>query len=295
MKDRLALLSNIIEFIETNLQNPIGIPEVCEQSSYSAWEFQRIFRAHVGDSIGGYIRGRRLTNAAEDLINHPDKRILDVAIESQFNSQEAFARAFKTNFGITPSEIKSNIAQFRLRKKNRIGLDNLLHLKAGITREPQIVEEQLRHFIGFETKMHSHLDEDKDYLQLAPQMWMAFDQRRKEISNRVKGKSFGFAISEEGNMLEDTLTYFASVEVSCLDQIPAGMKALTLKPRLYAMFENVGHPHKSHLTIDYIYGVWLPNSDFVRDEGHDYEVFGQDYVLSNPESASTYCLPIKSK
>ena len=289
---QISLILEIVSYIEDNLQNPVTVQDICNQTPYSSWQFQRLFRAFAKDSLGGYLRGRRLTLAAEEIISFPDRRILDVAIQAQFSSQEAFARAFKEHFNVTPSEIKNQPGVLRVKKKPRLTSESLSHIQDGIVHEPQIITQDLTHFIGLITSISSPLSQTKDYIDEAPKIWHEFNLRRKEITNRIRGLSFGIAISEEGDMLDEKMTYFAGVQVTSLDAIPANMKTITMPSQQFAMFEKVGHETSSHLTIDYIYGIWLPNSGYKRGQGYDYEIFGSGFSLDNPNSVSTYCLPI---
>lgn len=291
----MAIIKKAIEYIESHIETNISVIDVCDNTHYSKWEFQRVFRAFTGDSVGGYLRARRLTLAAETLMNDSEKRILDVAIESNFGSQEAFARAFKTQFTVSPTEIRAHSNLYRKFKKPRLTEISLQHLNKHIVKEPLIIDFPARHFVGMTTQMKTHLSADSDFVTLAPQLWMQFNQRRKEISARIKGDSFGFAISQDGDMNEDYLKYMASVQVADSREIPRDMELLSLKPMTYALFENVGHEEVSRYTIDYIYGIWLQNSDYERAEGYDYEVFRPDFKIGDPLSVSTYCLPVRSK
>ncbi len=291
----MAIIKRAIDCIESNIETDMSVDDICEMTDYSKWEFQRIFKAFIGDSVGGYLRARRLTLAAETLIKFPEKRILAVAIESNFSSQEAFARAFKSQFSVSPSEIRNHSNLYRKFKKPRLSDISLQHLHRHIAKEPLIIDFPHRYFVGITTQMKTHLSADSDFVTVAPELWHQFNKRRKEITSLIKGNSFGFAISQGGDMNEDYLKYMASVQVSEPTALPPGMELIEVKPTTYALFENVGHEQLSRYTIDYIYGIWLQNSAYERDEGYDYEVFKPDFKIGNKESVSTYCLPVRLK
>ena len=53
-----------------------------------------------------YVRGRRLTEAARSISNGaPD--ILAVALDAGYGSHEAFTRAFRDQFGLTPEAVRA--------------------------------------------------------------------------------------------------------------------------------------------------------------------------------------------
>lgn len=96
-----------IEHIEHNLNNKIELKDLADKVFLSKYHFHRVFHAVVGESVGEYIRKRRLIEAANELLN-TDNKILDIAFKYQFNSQEVFTKAFKRLYGISPREFRRN-------------------------------------------------------------------------------------------------------------------------------------------------------------------------------------------
>ncbi|WP_055666697.1 helix-turn-helix transcriptional regulator [Desnuesiella massiliensis] len=104
-----------IEYIESNLEEKILLENLAKQVFLSKYHYHRVFHELVGETVMTYIRKRRLTEAAKELIDSNIK-IVDVALKYQFGSQEAFSRAFRRMFKISPGEfrkIKINILQYK--------------------------------------------------------------------------------------------------------------------------------------------------------------------------------------
>ena len=57
----------------------------------------------TGETIGGYIRRRRLEVAGEQLVSQ-DHSVTCVAFDAGFENSESFSRAFKIHFGMSPSQ-----------------------------------------------------------------------------------------------------------------------------------------------------------------------------------------------
>ncbi|MFF2019607.1 helix-turn-helix transcriptional regulator [Paenibacillus sp. NPDC058177] len=95
-----------LEYIEKNLTEGVSLREISRHIIFSPQHFYRIFNAAVGSTVAGYIRRRRLAKAASELI-YSDKRILDIALEYRFQSQEAFTRAFKKEYRLTPGQYRT--------------------------------------------------------------------------------------------------------------------------------------------------------------------------------------------
>lgn len=60
----IQIIGKAIVFIEKHLYQPIAAPDAAEAVSYSYYHFHRYFHAFMGETIGSYIRSRRLTQAA---------------------------------------------------------------------------------------------------------------------------------------------------------------------------------------------------------------------------------------
>lgn len=105
-------LTKAIRYIENNLTEDIKMDEVSREAFTSSSHFQLIFHVVTGLTIGEYIRNRRLSQAALDLVG-TDNRIIDVAMRYQYDTQESFSKAFRRFHGVSPSKAKrKNIKLF---------------------------------------------------------------------------------------------------------------------------------------------------------------------------------------
>lgn len=291
-EDLLYLIQDIINEIEENLDSPLLVKDFAAKSGYSIWQFQRIFRSMVGDTIGNYLRGRRLTLAANKLLN-TDEKIIDIALEYQFGSQEAFSRAFKSYFGKTPRKVRDEKTNLVIKQKPKLTIDNLRHYNGGIEAEPTIIDFPERKFIGLEIDMHSHLEGAQAIVPLLVSAWIKFNKRKAEIKNRINKNSYGIAKSEGKFNEENMMRYMAAVEVDNFDEVPEGLTSYTITPQTYAIFKNVGLGDTTVHTITYIYGTWLPQSKYTRAAGDDMELFDSRFDMQSNESISEYFIPIE--
>ena len=113
--DYYSNIQRTIDFIASNLKEDIDIFSVVEMSHFSVTHFYRIFQAMVGDSVKNYIQKRRLSNIATDLVTS-NKRLIDVAFEYGYNSQEVFTRGFTKAFSITPGRYRTQKSKVVLYK-----------------------------------------------------------------------------------------------------------------------------------------------------------------------------------
>ena len=101
-------LNQITLYVEEHLDDEIDyniLSQILETNTYT---MQRIFSALVGVPLAEYIRRRRLSNAACDLLTK-DWRIIDLAARYNYNSGIAFSRAFTNFHGVKPSQVEPNV------------------------------------------------------------------------------------------------------------------------------------------------------------------------------------------
>ena len=93
-------------YIESHFGQEITLGAIADVAGVSRYHMSRAFGAAIGRSVMQYVRGRRLTEAARSLAcGAPD--ILAVALDAGYNSHEAFTRAFRDHFGLTPEAVRA--------------------------------------------------------------------------------------------------------------------------------------------------------------------------------------------
>lgn len=276
-----------IDFVEKNMFEPIDIHDMAKASHYSTYHFCRIFRSLVGDAPKEYLRKRRLTIAAERLAKG-ESSILDIALSCQFESHAAFTRSFKQLFKLTPEQYRENADPFRLIYKDQFSPHMLHHLQNRLVMEPKIVERPEVRVIGT-ARQYGEEDLDMDTL------WSAFREEVVHISNRVGSDAFG--IYEEYNESDDGVgfSYICAVEVSGFDHVPDGMIARVIPSHLYAVFQHDGPVSSLPETMKYIWGSWLPKSDYEYVEKPDFELYSPDAQPKGADKTLFLHIPVISK
>ena len=124
--------------------------------------------------------------------------------------------------------------------------------------------------------------------------------RRKEITNCLSSDLFSLQIYP-------VLFYFqnfnpairfekwAAVEVSDFELVPDNMESIILQGGLYAVFIHKGAASEGPKTFRYIFGTWLPDSDYLPDDRPHFEILGEKYKNNDPDSEEEIWIPIKHK
>lgn len=97
-------MHRVLEHVDRHLDQPLDLETLAGVANFSAFHFHRVFSAWMGETLADYVRRRRLELGALRLATDPRASVLQVAIAVGFNSPEAFTRAFRGRFGMSPSE-----------------------------------------------------------------------------------------------------------------------------------------------------------------------------------------------
>lgn len=97
-------IQQMIDWIERHLKHDFSLDALSNYMGYSPYYCSFKFHQAAGISIRRYVLLRRLYLSTEHLAN--GQKILDIALEFRYSSQEAYSRAFKMIFGISPSEFQ---------------------------------------------------------------------------------------------------------------------------------------------------------------------------------------------
>jgi AraC family transcriptional regulator len=84
----------------------LPLDRLARLAHFSPYHFHRIFRGLVGEGVNEYVRRLRLEAAAVAL-KTTDRSVLDIALRAGYNAHEAFTRAFRQMFGVTPSQFRA--------------------------------------------------------------------------------------------------------------------------------------------------------------------------------------------
>ncbi len=107
--ENIDFIKNAIRFIRSNAGQPdLSIDEIAKGAGFTTDYFNRLFSMHTGFNIMEYVRFRRLNKAAY-LLRTSDRDILDIALECGYEAHESFTRAFKKQYGKTPTEYRERM------------------------------------------------------------------------------------------------------------------------------------------------------------------------------------------
>lgn len=285
-------LEQAIVYIENHLNEDIKVEDVSHVAGYSYFHFNRQFNAILGESVGNYIKKRRLANAACKLL-YTDDKIIDIAIENQFESAEAFSRAFKAAYKMSPQNYrKRRIHTFMSTKKC---LDNnlLKHLLNHVTVHPKIIELSEIKVIGLREKTELKNENikklwEKFYI-FQNKVFHQYPNSRKFGIYELYNQNIHFTVNE--NMV---FSQILGIEVTSFDNIPYNFVAKTISGGRYAVFTHRGSLKTLPQTVDYIWGTWMLSTKEEMDNRETFEIYDRRFLgYDNPNSEIDLCIAIR--
>lgn len=252
----MANMQRAVEFINVNVNDELNLDAIARRAYMSKSYFSKIFRVITGCSVKEYVTAYRLYLAAQDLLI-TDKKIIDIAFQYGFNSQQTFTKAFRKSYGMPPGS-------FRTTKMPLIPLKHLnLYFDGGINMESifknvRFIEKEEICVIGVEVKIdyntngHNHIGELWD-------MWV----KQKAYSKIPSPINYPVTMGmTEDTSKEDTAVYRICMEVESLDNIPVGFVGKVMPKAVYGVFRLTLDKLESGEFWQYFYKKWLPESGY---------------------------------
>lgn len=290
--DYKKALEKAVIYIESNLGSNIKVENVARAAGYSYYHLNRQFTAILGESVGSYIKKRRLADASKKLL-YTNRKIIDIAMESGFDSSEAFSRAFKVIYKVSPQTYRKNRLDTFMGGKERLDAGLLDHLASNITVHPKIVEITEIKIAGLRGETTLRDNRLKD-------LWNRTNSLYKEIPNRIQGgRAFGICEACAENTLytmsDNVLfTEVAGVEVSSFDGLKEPFVKKIIPGGRYAVFTHKGTLQKLPQTFDYIWGTWFLSTKEELDWREDFELYDERFLgYDHPDSEVDLYIPIR--
>lgn len=157
--------------------------------------------------------------------------------------------------------------------------------------KPEIIKAVSRKLVGVNMSM-SLVDNHTAGL------WRSFMPRLKEISSRAGDDLISVQIYGPHYFKDFSpaavFEKWAAVEVNDFENLPRGMSEIIIPGGDYAVFRYKG-PAGGGAVYQYIFNTWLPSSAYQLDERPHYEVMGEKYSQTDPDSEEDIFIPVKPR
>jgi len=251
-------------FIESHLADTLTLDEIAGVAGISRFHLVRAFSAATGFSVMRYVRARRLTEAARALAGGaPD--ILALALDADYGSHEAFTRAFRDHFGVTPEAVRAATCLDHLKLQEPILMDSTL-----------IDNLQAPRFETAKAFLVAGIGDRFSHENGAgiPGLWQRFHQSVADIPGRIGQVAYGVCCNgdDAGNF-----DYIAGVEVTDYSDLPREFSKVRIPEQRYAVFTHREHVSTIRRTVNTIWNHWLPASGLKIADAPNFERYGTNF------------------
>ena len=235
-------------YIDSHYEQDITLEDVATCAGVSRFHLLRAFGAATGLPIMRYVRGRRLSVAAQQLANGADD-ILSVALGAGYSSHEAFTRAFREQFGQTPEDIRRqrHLDNIQLTEEIIMSSIPMANLKP-----PRFVDGKLLLIAG----LQQHFECEASAAGI-PGLWQRFGAYLGHVPGQVGGTAYGVVHNTDDS---GSMDYLCGVEVKEFSGLPAEFTTLRIPPQRYAVFFHADHVSAIRGSWNAIWNSWLPQS-----------------------------------
>jgi AraC family transcriptional regulator len=275
-------------WIEQHLDEPLTLDRVAARAGLSPYHFSRLFTARMGRSVMAHVRGRRLVRGARRLCDDPDLKLVELALDCGFESQEAFTRAFKRVFGVSPGRFRNGFAVAPL--EGQFPMNAPTASDTAVARLPDLVTMTAFHVAGPTRRF------DQATKSEIPQLWSTLIGRLPFEGQTASWATYG--VVSETAPSDGSFEYMAGVgvEPGCIP--PPGFSILEIPAASYAVFRitlngSALHPQVKQ-AMAAIWGELIPASGLKVVPGPDFELYDGRFDPQKAGSVIDFHVPVQA-
>jgi AraC family transcriptional regulator len=249
-------------YIESHLAEPLALDEIAGIGGVSRFHMVRAFAAATGFPVMRYVRARRLTEAARALARGaPD--ILSLALDADYGSHEAFTRAFRDHFGMTPEAVRAATCLDKLKLQEAILMDSTI---SDTLAAPRFETAKAFLVAGIGERVSC------DNGAIIPGLWQRFHREIAEVpagaDKAATPVAYGVCCNgdDAGNF-----DYIAGIEVLDFSGLPRRFASIRIPEQRYAVFTHAEHVASIRRTANAIWNHWLPASGLTAADAPNFE------------------------
>ncbi|UOQ84393.1 AraC family transcriptional regulator [Gracilibacillus salinarum] len=275
-----------IDYIECHLNEDLLMKDIAAVACMSKFHFQRMFLMLTGYTVSEYIRNRRLTKAAHELV-HSKAKVMDVALNYGYESPESFTKAFRKMHGISPSAAKKNPNSLKAYPK----LSFQIQLKGDVEMDYKIVEKESFQVVG--KSIRTSCVGGENHRNIA-NFWVESNQNGFTEKLAENGGNLGLlGICLDFDPQQEHITYLIGAEKN-IDEFPKDWEERMVPAATWAVFPVHGPmPNAMPKVWERIFSEWFPSTGYQHAGGSEMEVYPSKQDPASEDYYSEIWIPIK--
>lgn len=241
----MSIVDRALWVMERNSEQALGLNSIADACGVSRSHLANAFGTATGWPVMKYLRARRLTEAAHRLAGGASD-ILTVALDHGYGSHEAFTRAFRDQFGLSPEQVRGR------GNVDALATTHPLHLRKG---KPLSLSSQLKSLASLKLVGLAAPCSFGESIHI-PAQWQRFMSTYYDgIPNKLEAMPIGMCEPPDD---DGCFRYVCAAAVKALDGRSPELTYLETEPRTYAVFAHNDHVSTIFDTYSAIWNEALP-------------------------------------
>jgi AraC family transcriptional regulator len=254
----ITVLNRLVDLVEQHLTEELDIARWASSLGTTEYHLRRMFSSLAGMPVSEYVRRRRMTVAAADLIAGQED-LLSVAVRYGYGSAEAFGRAFRSVHGAGPGDVRRDGGPLRTQPQLRFRLT----VEGSTTMDTRIVERPAFRLVGHATRVPLIHEGVNPHIQAHVSSFPTAEHLRlKRLSNTDPTGLLQVSDDLDPDATEGSeLTYLHGVAVTEDTPVPDGLDAIQVPAGTWAAFHTSGsYPAALQETWAATATEWFPSN-----------------------------------
>ncbi|OGR37886.1 MAG: hypothetical protein A2051_05575 [Desulfovibrionales bacterium GWA2_65_9] len=285
-KDYAERMLQVLRHVQRHLDEPLDLSGLAGQACFSVSHFHRVFKGMLGETIMDHVRRIRLERAYVQLTKGSTS-VTDIALDAGYDAQEAFSRAFRKTFGLSPTACRKQGGRPRFP-----AVPSGVHYAAGE------LLEIIMNTTG-EACMNVRLETLPErrvamvratgpYMESAHKAWgalCAYAQQKNLFGPQTL--LIGISHDDPSVTAPEDIRYDAAIPVGNDVTVEAPATIGTLPGGEYAVITHQGPYDGLEEAYGIIMGQWLPQSGREMRDSPNFEIYRNDPATTPPEQLLT--------
>ncbi|MFJ2597720.1 AraC family transcriptional regulator [Streptomyces erythrochromogenes] len=254
----ISALNQLVDLVEEHLAEEPDVQGLAGALGTTEYHLRRMFSSLAGMPLSEYVRRRRMTVAAADVVRG-EADLLSIAVRHGYGSSEAFGRAFRAVHGAGPGEVRRTGGPLRTQPQLRFRLT----VEGSVPMDTRLVSRPAFRLVGHATRVplihqgvNPHIQEHIAALPPAEHL------RLKALADTEPGGLLQVSDDVDPDGTEGSeLTYLHGVALGRDTPAPDGLDAIEVPGGTWAVFRTSGpHPQALQTTWAATATDWFPSN-----------------------------------
>jgi AraC family transcriptional regulator len=251
----IDLLTRLIGHVEERLTDELDVAAIARDLGTTEYHLRRMFSSLAGMPLSEYVRRRRMTVAAGEVLGDDD--LLSIAVRYGYGSTEAFGRAFRAVHGASPGDVRHDGGPLRTQPQLRLRLT----VEGNSTMDTRITERPAFRLVGHSTRVPLIHEGVNPHIQAFIASLPAEEHTRlKQLSDTEPAGLLQVSVDVDPDYAEGSeLTYLHGVAVA--GEAPEDLDAIEIPAGTWAVFRAAGaYPEVLQSTWAATATDWFPSN-----------------------------------